>query len=249
MHFHLRGARLEIQHLMEPLAASAGFCVSATKPLSVAQLLSGLRTHPGAGQGGVSQQVTSEEEKHTPKQCLCTQGISAPCSGHIGTGKHPTLRATCDCLSQGHRGGGGPTFLQTGSAPHKKWGQQSLSHKGSAISITVCKRLCGAWTKGSVGCKDRSSHGGNCCYCVLTPEHNSVQLIIFLKLFLAAPDMGKSRNQEQALCRRVFCNNRSTDDGENELEKSDPAWTVLTSGIIFAKARESIYSYVNGDII
>ena len=35
MNFHLRGARLEIQHLMEPLAASAGFCVSATKPLSV----------------------------------------------------------------------------------------------------------------------------------------------------------------------------------------------------------------------
>lgn len=51
MNFHLRGAQLEIQHLTEPLAAFPGFCVSATKPLSVAQLLSGLRTHPGAGQG------------------------------------------------------------------------------------------------------------------------------------------------------------------------------------------------------
>ena len=76
---------------------------------------------PWGRTGGVSQQVTSEEEKLRPK-CLCTQGISAPCSGHIGTGKHPTLRATCDCLSQGRRGGGDPTFLQTGSAPHKKWG-------------------------------------------------------------------------------------------------------------------------------
>lgn len=151
MHFHLRGARLEIQHFMEPQAASPGFCASATKPLSVAQLLSDLRTHPGAGQGGVSQQVTSEKEKLTPNQCLCTQGISAPCSAHPGTGKHPALRATYDCLSQRHCGSGDPTFLQTGSAPHKKGGQQSPPHKGFAISVTVCKRLCGAWTKGNVG--------------------------------------------------------------------------------------------------
>lgn len=52
----------------------------------------------------------------------------------------------------------------------------------------------------------------------LDPEHNSVQLSIFLKLLLATPDMGKSRNQEQALCRHVLRNNGSTDDA-NELEK------------------------------
>lgn len=119
-----------------------------------------------------------------------------------------------------HCGNGDPKFLQTGFTPHKKWGQKSLPHKGFAISITACfKRLCDAWIKGNVGWKHRSSHEDNCCYCVLTPEHHSVQLSIFLKLFLATPDMEKSRNQEQALCRRVLCNNRSMDDGKNKLEK------------------------------
>ena len=84
--------------------------------------------------------------------------------GSAGTGKHSTLR--------GHTWLAILSSSRLGSLPTRNEDNNPYPHGGVVISITACKRLCDPWIKGNVRWQHRSSHKGNCCYCVLTSEHN-----------------------------------------------------------------------------
>lgn len=83
--------------------------------------------------------------------------------------------------------------------------------------------LCDAWIKALS--HESTEAGSDCCYCVLTPKHSCIQLIMFLRLRLVTHNIDEDfQNQEQALQRHIFCNNEVLMMvGSKELAKVDPS--------------------------
>lgn len=126
----------------------------------------------------------------TTNKWLWVQEILGPCQGGLSGGHSHTQRPPVKGSSRGTRWMlmlrfSGLGFLLTrneGKKP-RRWG---------AVISGVRKTLSNVWIKGAGRWKQRS-HEGDCCYGVLTPKNNFIQLVVFLRLCLATHDRaGKS---------------------------------------------------------
>lgn len=120
----------------------------------------------------------------TTNKWLWVQEILGPCQGGLAGGHSHTQRPPVKGSSRGTRWMlmrfSGLGFLLTrneGKKP-RRWG---------AVISGVRKTLSNVWIKGAGRWKQRS-HEGDCCYGVLTPKNNFIQLVVFLRLCLATHD-------------------------------------------------------------